>query len=102
MSMMEKVRRPRTRPPAATPKEEQAWRAFTELAETMTSPNDETSPMVFTELDRLCNKGNPIAIKFKEALEISKFKPRLASEAPLSRPEPRRISLLQWGSPAKR
>jgi glycosyltransferase involved in cell wall biosynthesis len=58
--------------------------------------------IVATELDRLCNKGSPIAIKFKETLEISKFKPRLASEAPLPRPEPRRISLLQWGSPAKR
>ncbi len=96
MSMMEKVRRPRIRPLAANSKEEQAWRTFIALAEAMKTNNDEVSPIVLTELERLCSKGNPIAIKFKEQLSISKFKPRLADELPIPRPEPRRISALQW------
>ncbi len=99
MSLLEKVRIPKIRPPEASPKEKEAWKAFTELAEAMGTTDEVVAPIVMTELQRLCDRGNPIAIRFKERLDISKFQPRRADEAPLPRPEPRRIAGLQWGRP---
>ncbi len=96
MSMMEKVRAPKLRPPAASPKERQAWDSFVELAEQMQKGTDPISSIVQLELDRLCAKGNPLAIRFRERLAISHFKPRQAEEPTLPPPTPRRISALQW------
>lgn len=95
-SMMEKVRRPKTRPPEATPKEKRAWDVFTAMAAEWISTDGTVSALVISELDRLCAKGNPLAIRFKEQFSISSFKPRTAEEAPLPPPAPRRIRGLKW------
>ena len=96
MSIMEKVRAPKLRPPTASPKERQAWDSFVELAEQMQKATEPMSSIVQLELDRLCGKGNPLAIRFRERLAISQFKPRQAEEPTLPPPTPRRISALQW------
>ena len=102
MSMLEKVRVPKLRPPEATPKEKQAWDSFTELATSTSSETSGVSPIALAELDRLCAKGNPIAIRFKERLDVAQFQPRKADDVPLPAPAPRRISGLQWGKPKTR
>ena len=96
MSIMEKVRTPKLRPPAASPKERQAWDSFVELAEQMQRGTDPMSSIVQLELDRLCSKGNPLAIRFRERLAISQFKPRRVEEPTIPPPTPRRITALQW------
>ena len=99
MPMLDKVRVTKPRPPEATPKEKQAWESFTELAQSTTGKGEKISPIVMAELERLCAKGNPIALRFKERLDVAQFQPRKADELPLAAPEPRRISGLQWGRP---
>ncbi len=99
MSMMDKVQTPKLRPPAANPKERQAWDSFVELAEQMQRATEPMSSIVKLELDRLCSKGNPLAIRFRERLAIAQFKPRQAEEPCLPAPTPRRISALQWLPP---
>src|SRR5574337_121543 len=97
MSIVRKVKRPKFRPPAATPKEQQAWEAFLAFAGELKAGKDgQMPPMVKAELERLCAKGNPIAIRFKERLAIASYTPRQATEAPAQPPVPRRISALKW------
>ena len=96
MSLIEKVRTPKLRPPAATPKERQAWDSFIELAEQMQKTSDDIPSIVQLELERLCAKGNPLAIRFRERLSISNFKPRQAEEPSLPPPAARRISSFKW------
>lgn len=99
MSLIEKVRLPKMRPPEANPKEKAAWAAFVKFAEEMGTTDNEVSPLVVAELDRLCARGNPIALRFKERLAITRFQPRKADEPPVPAPEKRRISMVKWGKP---
>src|SRR5574337_190585 len=97
MSIVRKVKRPKLRRPTATPKEQQAWEAFVAFAGELKAGKDgQMPPMVIAELERLCAKGNAIAIRFKERLAIAAYKPRQATEAPAQPPVPRRIRALQW------
>ena len=99
MSMLEKVRGPRLRPSSATPKERQAWDAFAELAKQLHHTDGAVSPMVTAELERLCTKGNPLALRFRELLALEEYKPRAADVAPLPPAQARRISKVKWGTP---
>ena len=101
-SMMEKVRVRRPRPPEATPKERTAWNSFLKMVDELQGAGSELNPMLRSELDRLVSKGNPIAIRFKERLAISSFRPRTNEEEPKAPPMPRRISRLHWGTPTKK
>lgn len=98
-SMMDKVRRPKLRPPEATPKEKDAWNSFMEMAQTLQEDGKGLSPLLKSELERLAAKGNPLAIRMKERISISEFKPREADAAPTPPPPARRISALKFGRP---
>lgn len=98
-SMMEKVRNNRPRQPDPTPKEQEAWRSFLQMVEEFQSQSGVMNPMLVAELNRLANKGNPLAIRFQERVAAASFKPREANEAPLAPPPPRRLSAVKWGRP---
>jgi len=98
-SILEKVRVRRPRPPEPTPKEREAWLAFTKMAEELQGNGHSLNPLVAAELERLAGKGNPLAIRLKERLAAAAFKPREADELPKAPPVPRRISALKWGRP---
>lgn len=99
MSMLEKVRVPRLRPASATPKENQAWDAFVALVEELHRPDGAVSPMVTAELERLCLKGNPMALRFRERLDAAAYQPRKADEPARQAPVKRRVTNLKWGRP---
>lgn len=97
-SMLEKVRVRRPRPPEPTPKERDAWQTFMAMTEVLQGTH-EVNPLLAAELDRLANKGNPLAIRFRERLSAATFKQRDAGDAPKPTPVARRISALKWGRP---
>lgn len=100
-SMFNKVQRPRVRPPRATPKEADAWELFLALVEEFQVEGEAMAPIAERELNRLAEKGNPLAINLKRRLDQLTFRTREASEAPLLPPEPRRVTGVQWGAPGK-
>ena len=96
MPLFEKVRRPRVRPPQPTPKELRAWEAFVQLAEAQIAPGKEPPQLVSMELQRLCARGNPLALRFKERLSIAEFKPRTAGEVPATPLRRPRLGGISW------
>lgn len=99
MSMLEKVRGPRLRPSSATPKERQAWDTFVALVEELHHPDGSVPPIVTAELERLCTKGNPIALQFRERVDAASYQPRAADEQALPAPTGRRVTGVRWGKP---
>lgn len=103
MSLVTKVRLPKLRLPEATPKEHEAWASFVALATEQSSGDGGPMPaIVSAELERLCSRGNPIALRFRERLSIAQFQPRKVDEAPAPPPVKRRISMVKWGNPGKK
>lgn len=100
-SMLKKVRARKPRQPEGSPKEKQAWKNFVNMAEALRTEEGNMPSMVLSELERLCAKGNPVALRFKERLSIASFQPRKADEPPLLPPEKRRIEGVKWGTPKK-
>lgn len=99
MSLITKVRLPKFRHPEASPKERTAWEHFIAFAEALGAGTGPVSPLVTAELDRLCERGNPIALHFRERLSAAQFVPRKAHEEPFSAPPKRRIARIGWGKP---
>lgn len=94
--MTNRIRTPKVRPPQASPKEVEAWKTFTEMAEAMHAENGVMPAMVRQELDRLCRRGNPLAIRFLDSLSLAESHLRRPDEQGQDRPEIRRISRLRW------
>jgi hypothetical protein len=101
MSLLEKVSVPRPRPAAPTPRERLAWINFQALAGQFQDKGQAMSPIVRAELKRLIAKGNPLAIRFQERLDLAGYRPRAPHEAPLPPPPRRRVRRLKWGSAPK-
>lgn len=101
MSMLEKVRGPRLRPVSATPKERQAWNGFVALVDELHQPDGVVPPIVTAELERLCAKGNPLALRFRELVASAAYAPRTVEQPARDVPPRRRITNLQWGRPSK-
>lgn len=100
MPLIDKVRLPKARPPEPTPKEKAAWEAFIALVTEQGGGEWESvPPIVMSELDRLCARGNPLALRFKERLSVTQFQPRRADEQPSPPPPKRRIAMVKWGKP---
>ena len=78
------------------PKEVVAWKAFEALIEATGSTPGNVAPMVLAELERLCAKAHPLAIRLKEHLSIAEDRPRHQTESPKPPPEPRRLKHIQW------
>lgn len=91
-----KKRVPRIRPIQATPKELSSWSAFQDLITATGSTQGNIAPIVQAELDRLCAKQHPLALRLKERLSIAADRPRLQSEEPKPAPTPRRITNVRW------
>ena len=96
-SIVEKVRTPRIRHLTATPKEEEAWNNFLEMARTLYEEGKPLPRVVQQELARLVAKQNPKALWFQEQLERAAYKPRAANETPKPAPPRRRITGIKWG-----
>lgn len=100
MPLIDKVRLPKPRLPEPSPKEKAAWTAFIELANGFGGAEGVTiPPVVLAELERLCERGNPLALRFKERVDISNFQPRKVGESPAPTPPKRRIAMVRWGKP---
>lgn len=80
-----RARAPRNRP---FPSEADAWQKFermaTDYANAMTALDGQATgglpPILESELDKLCNQGNSLALRFRKALEESKVHLREAHE----------------------
>ena len=96
----DKIRRPRSRPPEPTPKEVEAWKAFTEFAEVTQPVDGHASPLLVLELERLCLKANPLALRFRDRVSRETEGLRAADEPGKAPPEMRVKSAgLKWGKP---
>ena len=91
-----KPRIQKIRPIQPTPKEMVAWKAFEELIEATESKQGCIAPIVQAELDRLCAKANPLALRLKERLSIAADRPRTQNELPKQPPVPRRVKHVHW------
>jgi len=91
-----KRRLSKIRPIQANPKEMDAWRAFEALIAATESTQGNVAPMVLAELDRLCAKAHPLALRLKERLSILEDRPRHQTESPKPPPAPRRLKHVQW------
>lgn len=100
-SMIEKVRVRRPPAPTATPKEQAAWDAFVEFANSLEAPAGAPSPLAQSELQRLVARGNPLAIRFQAAIDRTNQRTRAADELPRDKPPARRITHLRWGKPGQ-
>ena len=86
----------KVRPIKPTPKELAAWRAFEELIAATESVPGKVAPMVVAELNRLCEKAHPLALRLKEQLSVAEDRPRLQTEKPKEPPAPRQIKHVHW------
>lgn len=84
------------RPIQANPKETAEWKTFEALISATESTPGNVAPMVLAELDRLCAKAHPLALRLKERLSIADDRPRHQTESPKEPPAPRRIRHVQW------
>ena len=87
---------PKLRSIQPTPKEITAWKAFEELIKATESTKGKVAPMVLAELDRLCAKAHPLALRLKEQLSIAEDRPRHQTEKPKEPPAPRQIKHVHW------
>lgn len=91
-----KRRIPKIRPVQATPKEKMAWDSFEELIKATGSTPGNVAPIVQAELERLCQKGHPLALRLKERIKIAEDRPRHQTEHAKPPPEARRIQQIHW------
>ena len=91
-----KRRIPKIRPVQATPKEKLAWNNFEKLIKATGSSQGNVAPIVQSELERLCEKGHPLALRLKERLKIAEDRPRLQTELGKPPPEARRLQQIHW------
>lgn len=91
-----KNRVPKIRPIQPTPKELEAWASFESLITATGSKQGQVAPMVQAELERLCIKGHPLALRLKERLSIAADRPRLQTEVAKPPPVARRITHVHW------
>ena len=91
-----KRRIPNIRPVQAAPKERMAWNNFEALIKATGSITGNVAPIVRSELERLCEKGHPLALRLKERLKIAEDRTRHQTECAKPPPEARRIQQIHW------
>ncbi len=89
--MVTRIHRPRVKIDDPTPKEKGQWKLFEELAGTMAGDGP-PPPMVLRELDRLCELANPLALRFRERINLETMSLRAADEHGLEPPARREKS----------
>lgn len=87
--------------PKASPKEAEAWRSFQEMTQTLFDGKGQIPEMVMRELERLCEKGNPLALRFREKLSIAEYHTRKPDEPSIAPPPRQKIRFISWHTQAK-